>query len=248
MAVKKVAIIGYTSSRALAPYDDPDFEIWGLNDLHRFIPKYDRWFELHKEADVIREHAAGRMEGRDSWTESYKVMSQMTCPVYMQEVNPDIPMSLKFPLKEILNYFSKYFVDKEAVRYFTNSISYMLALAIMEDFKEIHVYGVDMAVGTEFQEQRASCEFWLGVAVGRGIKIHIPEQSDLLKSKFLYAFEDDKRNVFLSKLDSIERDVTAKAQAEERTEREARDRRLQYMGAQMAVKEIRRSQLLDKEG
>ena len=246
--VNKVAIVGYTSSRVLAPYDNPDFEIWGLNDLYKYIPRYDRWFELHKADDVIREHAAGRMEGRTSWEENLKALSEMKCPVYMEKVDPRIPMSMKFPLDKILDHFGKFFLDKQRVRYFTNSVSYMVALATMEEFKEIHLYGVDMSVGTEFSEQRASCEFWLGVALGRGIKLHIPEQSDLLMSMFLYAFEDDKRNHFLSKLGQIETDVLGKAQAEERAEREARDRRLQFVGAQMAIKEIRRSQLLDKEG
>jgi len=32
--LKKVAIVGFSAHKTEAPYNDPTFEIWGLNDLH----------------------------------------------------------------------------------------------------------------------------------------------------------------------------------------------------------------------
>ena len=50
----------------------------------------------------------------------------------------------------------------------------MIALAIYEDFDIIHVYGVDMAVCGEYEQQRPSCEFFCGIAKGKGIELYIP--------------------------------------------------------------------------
>ena len=49
----KVAIVGFCdSSRAAAPYENPEFEIWGLNRGYIFMPRADRWFDMHS-ADII---------------------------------------------------------------------------------------------------------------------------------------------------------------------------------------------------
>jgi len=54
---KTVVIVGFApTSRALAPYDDPDVEIWGLNEAYRhdFMLdsegnfRGDKWFQIHK--------------------------------------------------------------------------------------------------------------------------------------------------------------------------------------------------------
>lgn len=45
---KKVAIVGFaSSSRMMAPWQDESTEIWGLNSLYAFIPRWTRWFEIH---------------------------------------------------------------------------------------------------------------------------------------------------------------------------------------------------------
>lgn len=45
---KKVCIVGFcATSRDLAPYDDPEWETWGLNRAYLFQPRADRWFDLH---------------------------------------------------------------------------------------------------------------------------------------------------------------------------------------------------------
>ena len=50
--------------------------------------------------------------------------------------------------------------------------------------------GVDMMVaggqGSEYGWQRPSCEFFLGYAMGHGIKVTLPAESDLLKTAFPY--------------------------------------------------------------
>jgi len=100
-------------------------------------------------------------------------LNQLPCPIYMQRHHEDIPNSVAFPIE----LFREVFGD-----YFTCTASYMIAMAIYEGYEEIHIYGVDMAADTEYASQRPSCEYFIGIAEGKGIKVVIPLDSDLLKT------------------------------------------------------------------
>src|SRR5689334_15473635 len=52
----KVAIVGFTDHRKEAPFGDPEWEIWGLNELYRYMPveQFTRWFELHDRSDFVK--------------------------------------------------------------------------------------------------------------------------------------------------------------------------------------------------
>ena len=174
---RKVAILGFTDHRAIAfdlPHDE--WEVWGLNELYRYEPieKFDRWFEIHDRAilDPDKRH----IEDLGKIT---------TVPIYMQDHYDDIPNSRPLPKGQIERALGDFGV------YQTSSIRWMLAMALLEGFKEIGVFGVDMAQESEYAEQRNCVEWLLGVAVGRGVKIHIPPNSDLLKSigQYGYGFE-----------------------------------------------------------
>ncbi len=193
--MKKLAIIGTApSSINLAPYNDPDYELWGLNGVYSMvdfpnITNFTRWFDIHS-LKCIREvyktpqysYGAGYVE----WLQSLSI------PVYMQEAYQEMPTAAKYPKEEILAMFPR--------RYFTNSISWMIALAIYEGYTDISLYGVDMATSSEYQDQRPSCEYFIGYCEGKGINFYLPEESDLLKTPFLYGFEDEKKDAFRVKL------------------------------------------------
>src|SRR5262245_54350241 len=56
----KFAIVGFSgSTRDQAPYGDPEWVIAGLNQLYRFMPRADLWFEIHNrrmfEGDIVRD-------------------------------------------------------------------------------------------------------------------------------------------------------------------------------------------------
>ncbi len=73
--------------------------------------------------------------------------------------------------------------------YFTSSVSYMLALAIYEGNTEIEILGVDLVEDTEYAYQRPCMEYWCGIARGKGINLHIPRQSALLRHSYIYGQE-----------------------------------------------------------
>ena len=63
--------------------------------------------------------------------------------------------------------------------YHAGSFDYMLALAVLEGFKQIRVCGLDYNAGGEPLSARPCVEYWLGVAEGRGIKVEV-ESGDCL--------------------------------------------------------------------
>jgi hypothetical protein len=130
--LKKVAVLGFTNSWRLAPFDDPEWEIWGLNELYMYIPRWTRWFEIHRRDIYTLD--------KNRINDHVERIKKMTVPIYMQQHWEDIPESVEYPLKEVMARFG------DATRpYLTNTISYMIALAMIEGFEEIGIFGVDMA-------------------------------------------------------------------------------------------------------
>lgn len=234
----KVAIVGYTPSRKYAPFDDPEFEIWGMNDLYKHIPRYTRWFDIHGDDVVEASEKEGEKPGRDTREKRINTFKTMLCPIYMTEKHPDVPNSVAYPLDEILDHFGNCFKKPKHAKYFTNTVSYMIALAIYEGAEELHIYGIDMATSTEYETQKPSCEFWLGVAAGRGIKIHVPDEADLLKAKFLYGYEEKEQRIFENKMHNILKDLENKKKQAIEQKAQWGLNEAQYAGAIQGIKEM----------
>jgi hypothetical protein len=234
---KKVAIVGCASSKDEAPFDDDSFEIWGVNNLFHLIPRADRWFEIHEltqegelykrrgKVDFRGENVKKYMKGLGDWA------AKNNCPVYMQKEWDIIPTSKAYPIQEVLEKFGNYF---------TNTISYEIALAILEGFEEIHIYGVDMAVDTEYFHQRPSCEYFIGLAMGMGIKVHVPLTADLLKTRFLYGFQEPETRAFNAKCNAMEESMSKKQNKLENEKYVTEAKLNQFIGARQALKEIKK--------
>lgn len=168
MTGRKIAIVGFARPhRDLAPYADESWEIWGVNDAWSFMPRADRWFEVHSQ--YIHEWEVRRAAGHMDF------LANFAGPVVMVEHYDHIPNSVAFPLEEAIKDLGRV--------YFTSSIAYMLAMAIMERPDEIGIWGVDMASQTEYQQQRPCCEWMIGLAEGRGIKVTLPEGCKLMQGR-----------------------------------------------------------------
>jgi hypothetical protein len=76
-------------------------------------------------------------------------------------------------------------------RYFTNSISQMVALAIIRGYQEIALFGVHLATNSEHAFERPNLEYFLGQAEARGISLWLPDEANLLKSNYLYGYEEN---------------------------------------------------------
>lgn len=176
--VKKVAIVGGGPSRRHAPFDDESWEIWAFSSRAWTYPRVDRWFELHSMTD-LRQQLAGYKRGRRSYRGYMRMLRRMSCPVYMQKVHPKIPTSVAYPLDQVLERFG---------RCFTSTVSYAVALAILEGYDVIGLWGIDVR-RKEYRHQRPALRYLLALAKQQGIEVVLPPQARLRvpgKPRFVY--------------------------------------------------------------
>lgn len=174
---RKVAIVGFAaSSMDLAPFNDPTWSIWAMNQLYRKIPRADRWFEIHKNWD---EHVV-------VGTDHFGWLASAPIPIYMVDRINGIPNSVRFPIERVMG---------KHIDYFTSSVAFMIALAIEEGFKEIGLWGIDLIVGDEYFYQKPCAEFWLGVAHGKGITVTLPHTTALCKQSHRYGYQQEPESL-----------------------------------------------------
>lgn len=145
-----------------------DAEIWGINylgaawHLDRLVHVDPVWPYLGNE--VVRE------------------MCEKTCkagtPVYTSW--PHSPTGQSYSNFQL--YPFDRIVQTLGVHYINGSVSAAIALAMYEGFNEISLFGCDFSYPDAHvaESGRACCEFWLGVASQRGIKVAIAQSSTLL--------------------------------------------------------------------
>lgn len=225
-AKDKVCIIGFAPSYSEAPWDDDSFEFWCLNEFYKVAPGIkdfhaDRWFEIH-DLNSPSKNTPEHLEFLRS------------CPalLYLQKKREDIPNGIPFPWQELFDFFEAR--GYNGAKYFTNSVSEMIAFAIYLGFEEIGIYGVNMSSDSEYGWQKPSCEYWVGLAEGLGIKVTIPPSSELLKCAQVYGMESN--NKLTAWMKEQRKEMNRRIQHFARQEEEARKAMLQ---AQIAQAECR---------
>ncbi len=173
--MRKILILGKCSStRSDAPLIDPSWEVWTLAwdptpVCHRTFEMHTNWREFHgdiADAEMHRSWLAGHL-----------------APVYMWEQTDEVPNSVRYPIEEVAAIVGKTAIG---IPYLESSIAYMMGVALIElkAGDKIGLWGIDMAVTTEYVYQKANMEYLIGLARGRGIKVYIPPQSALLTNAF----------------------------------------------------------------
>jgi len=185
-ASRRVAILGKApDSLAQAPLQDKSWELWGLSNVYEMVPGLARSYELHDA-----ETGLGRWHPKYiEWLQS----GHADFPVYMLQPDTRFPHCQVFPGPDIMAHFRAFNPPGHKL-YVNNSVSWMILHALYEGVQELGLWGVNMAQSgpgekSEFAHQRPSCEYWLGVAAGMGVKVHLPAESDLLKVGALYGYE-----------------------------------------------------------
>ena len=217
---KKVAIVGSAPHMGMAPYEDHTWELWGVNIIWDAMPRWDRFFQLHSLEEIENDTTRDPKEVLD-W-----LKTDHGRPVYMVKDYPQFPSCVAYPLAEIKEQFKFGRTRKPP---FTNSISFMIALAIREGFEEIGVWGVDMADDTEYADQKPSVTYFMGIVDGMGLKLTLPEESDLLSCRYLYGFEED--GTFSKKLWVRTQELTARKKDIEAKHKEMEAALNYYQGA-----------------
>ena len=184
----KVVIWGFgAESRWAVPFDSDEFIIWTINNAWNASRdsqgrlRCDVWWEQHQ----IFPDTIGPEQGRVI-QDSNDMGWIRTCPVplYTTEPYPANPNAVVWPI----DYFAQKYRD-----YFTCSFAMMVAQAIEDNFREIHLFGLTLLCGTQREATvESSClNYWLGLAEGHGIKVVIQnvDKFALLGHKYRYGHQ-----------------------------------------------------------
>lgn len=175
---KKIAICGTGQGWEHLPVES-DHTIYCLNDFIEF-KKYQVKPDVLFIMDVLDEKPSITSGGQSLGSVAKKI-NDIGCTFIAPFKYAEIPKSMAFPIEECAKKFG------EGAMYFTNTICYMIAYAIMQGAEEIETLGVNQAGSHEYAEEKGGVEFWLGIALGKGIKVTVHgKNSQLLLHKGRY--------------------------------------------------------------
>jgi len=170
--------------------------IYCLND-YTSIEKYGVQPDVLFMLDILDEKPQV-VSGQTPLGELVQRINQMRVPFVGPYKYEEIPLSEAFPLEECMKEFG--------LAYFTNTICYMIVYALLKGAKEIELFGVNQAGSHEYTEERGGVEFWLGVAIGKGVKVTINgKDSQVLRYKGRYG-----NNILYGYLQTYEEVLEAK--------------------------------------
>lgn len=191
----RVAIVAMGGSKAAylnaagnagTPYGAWD-QVWTLNGLVGVL-RADRYFMLDD---------FGIQEERAEWDPYVRGMLQTAkgseAPIYTARTVDGYPALIEYPLQTV--------VDKLGLKrlYFTNSVPYMVALALAEGATKIGIFGCDYTYngGKNTEKGRACLEYWCGFAEARGVEIYLPDSTTLMEGGVLQSYGYWTEDIFL---------------------------------------------------
>ena len=158
-----IAIVGLGPTCEQAPFDDPEWQCWGMAWSHH-APRCNLVFEMH-EPIGFGEFCPAGYEDR---------LKESDVPVVMQSHDGRFPCA-PYPFEMVRDQVLPPMPDGKD--YLGSSVAYMLALALTKKPGRIGIWGVD--ADEEYAYQRANIMYFVGVANGRGIEIVLPEDCTL---------------------------------------------------------------------
>ena len=167
----KVAIVGTGPDRLSAPFDDSEWECWALNEIRQ--PAFTRHWELHPR--------------RVQSAHDLRALAAIRQPCYVldpAEWGPgEVPSPARYPLARVQ--------EAGMRRYFSCTFAYQVALAVLEGFEELGLWGVQLHLGSPRERlvERRCVDYWLGYAEGRGLRVS--QDSGLAWQPHLYGYDYD---------------------------------------------------------
>ena len=171
--LNSVAIVGLGNSFSdyiLAKIRSEKFdEVWGINSMSGVI-YHDKCFMMDPPSRFLDTPNAGKQTN----IMADRLKQKINIPIFSCTLDKRCPDVVEFPLQEV--------IQKTGYAYLNNTVAYSFAYAIAQEVSELHLYGIDFThKAINFAEAgRACCEFWLAIAISKGIKINIAHNSSLL--------------------------------------------------------------------
>ena len=171
--IKSVAIVGLGNSFSeyiLASTRSEKFdETWAINSMSGVI-FHDKCFMMDPPSRFLDTPNAGKQTN----IMAERLTTKLDTPILSCVLDERCPDVVEYPLQKVL--------QKTKYAYLNNTVAYALAYGIATEVEEFHLYGIDFThKNVNFAEAgRACCEFWLAIAISKGIKINIAHNSSLL--------------------------------------------------------------------
>lgn len=174
----KIAILGKTRSRALAPFDDPCWTIWGMGlvigpDRISLWPgasgpigRWDAWFELHDHRDYRPDSPVPAHRAHLDWAK------RQTKPIFTLG-RFDVPAAVPLPRAALEARFGTYFLR--------NTICWAMAHALHLGALEIGLWGVEQAQAREYARERHGVQHFIHLARALGVPVRLPVGSPLAR-------------------------------------------------------------------
>ena len=173
MKKKSIAIVGLGNSFSeyiLAKIRSEKFdEVWAINSMSGVI-YHDKCFMMDPPSRFLDTPNAGKQTN----IMSDRLKQKINIPIFSCTLDKRCPDVVEFPLQEV--------IQTTGYSYLNNTVAYSFAYAISQKVSELHLYGIDFThKAVNFAEAgRACCEFWLAIAISKGIKVNIAHNSSLL--------------------------------------------------------------------
>lgn len=179
----KVAICGFEEQTLqTAPYDDPEWDVWGFNmgnrlgfmcdSLGRF--RADLWFDLHQEQ---------AQDERDlAW------INHCPVPIFLTHAFSENARARVYQPEEVQRAIAAQY-HRTVPLYFASSFAYAVAWALARGYTTIGLFGVNLDWGRERVVERGNLEYWIGLAQGLGVTVVQSPRSKLLTHPGLYGIE-----------------------------------------------------------
>ena len=167
--LKSVIILGCGPTRVECTYH---CETWGVNGVFNFAQKrLDKLFMSDEESEVEA--------CRYDILKLVDVKPTLVLPVpYPKLAELGLPIEI-YPIEKV--------TEKFDTKFFSNSIAYMMAYALLhttsvqepgdrmprviDGYNKIWFYGIDMMTNSSYVQEKGGVEFWMGVALGMGVKV-----------------------------------------------------------------------------
>ena len=171
--LNSIAIVGLGNSFSeyiLAKIRSEKFdEVWAINSMSGVI-YHDKCFMMDPPSRFLDTPNAGKQTN----IMADRLRQKINIPIFSCTLDKRCPDVAEFPLQEV--------IQKTGYAYLNNTVAYSFAYAISQKVSELHLYGIDFThKAVNFAEAgRACCEFWLAIAISKGIKVNIAHNSSLL--------------------------------------------------------------------
>ena len=144
-------------------------EVWTINSMSGVI-YHDKCFMMDPPSRFLDTPNAGKQTN----IMADRLRQKINIPIFSCTLDKRCPDVVEFPLQEV--------IKKTGYAYLNNTVAYSFAYAISQEVSELHLYGIDFThKAINFAEAgRACCEFWLAIAISKGIKVNIAHNSSLL--------------------------------------------------------------------